>query len=64
MRKVGDNKSSIIGRFTLDAYALAPGTVGVKVGGGIDTHVDLIVLRLQQPKLLGFPCVDVVDKTI
>lgn len=64
MRKVGDYESSVVGRLALDAYALAPCTVGVEVGPSINAHVDLVVLRLQQPELLCFPFVDIVDITI
>lgn len=62
--KVGDNETMAVGCLTLQADAVSAGAVWVQYGCGINAHVYLVVLGLDEALLLRLLLVDVGNKAI
>lgn len=64
MCEICDNQGLVIRALALYSDGTSADPSRVEEGGGVDTHVYLIVLRLDQPALLGLLLVDIVYEAI
>jgi hypothetical protein len=64
MCKICNDEAVSVGSLALEANTVPAYAVGVQNGSGIHTHVDLVVLHLDQALLLGLLLIHIIDEAI